>query len=85
MNEKILRIMALALEISPYNENFAYTGKPRVTVQYSADFAPVLEVKVVKSYKGRCNVTNNTLLFPEADEKRLDEIIEWLESVKAEG
>lgn len=85
MNEKILKIMALALEIAPYNENRAYTDKPRVTVEYSADFSPSLKLTVTRSYKGRTSETYEVINFHNGDEKRLDEIIEWLESVKAEG
>lgn len=85
MNEKILKIMALALEISPYNENLAYTDKPRITVVYSADFAASLKVTVTRSYKGRSTVTNDVISLRRVDETRLDEIIEWLETVKAEG
>lgn len=85
MNEKILRIMALALEIAPYNENRAYTDKPRVKLEYLSDFSPVLKVTVTKCYERRSKVTKE-IFFPNCDsEARLDEIIEWLESVKAEG
>lgn len=86
MNEKILKIMALALEISPCNENRLYTSKPRVTVEYStAGGVTTLRVEVARRYEQRSTVTKDAICTFYESEKRLDEIIEWLESVKAEG
>lgn len=84
MNEKILKIMALALEISPYNEYRAYTDKPRVKVEYSSEFAPFLKVTVTSSFKGRNIVASEMFCFNHEKETKLDEIIEWLETIKAE-
>lgn len=85
MNEKILRIMALALEISPYNDSRLYTDKPRVIAEYSTVGIQTLKVTVARCYKSR-STDIKEVSFPYCDsEKRLDEIIEWLESVKAEG
>ncbi len=86
MNEKILKIMALALEISPCNENRLYTSKPRVTVEYStAAGVPTIRVEVTRCYERRETVTKESICPFFESETRLDEIIEWLESVKAEG
>ena len=84
MNEKILKIMALALKISPYNKNLAYTDKPRVKVEYSSEFAPFLKVTVTSSFKGRNIVVSEMFCFNHEKETKLDEIIEWLETIKAE-
>ncbi|MDE7104278.1 MAG: hypothetical protein K2O36_00185 [Ruminococcus sp.] len=85
MNEKILKIMALALEISPHNEYRAYVDKPRVKVEYSSEFAPFLKVTVIRSFKGRNIVVSEMFCFNHEKETKLDEIIEWLETIKAEG
>lgn len=81
-NEKILKIMSLALEISPSDKLYNYEDKPLVFVRYSPHCASLSISIHLHGWKDHVSSDEDYSISISRHPEKLDTIINRLEQIK---